>query len=319
MDKQRYRDYLDPPLGTLKLSDITPPMIGRILDDITKAGKSDSTLTNVRSLASSIFARGIEWGLAESNPVSGTKAKPKVHRDRFLHSEELPRFFVSLAEESNETVRDCFLVALLTGARKANVLEMRWSEIRLDEAIWRIPRTKNGTSQNVALALPVVDLLKARKASAVSGAEFVFTGEGESGHLEDPKKGWKRIFDRDELKVLLSLIESVGGAFAPKLNSKTGVEVCESLDARLMRARTVAKGLKLRIDDVRIRDVRIHDLRRTLGSWQAMTGASLPIIGKSLNHMSQQSTAIYARLQLDPVRSSVEKAVAAMHEAGRRE
>lgn len=64
--------------------------------------------------------------------------------------------------------------------------------------------------------------------------------------------------------------------------------------------------------DVRIPDLRIHDLRRTLGSWQAITGASLPIIGKSLNHKSQQATAIYARLDLDPVRMSVEKATAAM-------
>lgn len=49
-----------------------------------------------------------------------------------------------------------------------------------------------------------------------------------------------------------------------------------------------------------------------MGSWQAITGASLPIIGKSLNHKSHQATAIYARLDLDPVRASVEKATEAM-------
>lgn len=53
---------------------------------------------------------------------------------------------------------------------------------------------------------------------------------------------------------------------------------------------------------------RIHDLRRTLGSYQAATGANGYIIGKSLGHRSQQSTAIYARLSLDPVRESVNKA-----------
>jgi integrase len=62
--------------------------------------------------------------------------------------------------------------------------------------------------------------------------------------------------------------------------------------------------------------VTLHDLRRTLGSWQARTGASLAIIGKSLNHKSQQATAIYARLDLDPVRASVNTATAAMLEAG---
>ena len=39
------------------------------------------------------------------------------------------------------------------------------------------------------------------------------------------------------------------------------------------------------------------------------------LIGKSLNHMDPQSTAIYARLDLDPVRESVDRAASAMFEA----
>ncbi len=58
-----------------------------------------------------------------------------------------------------------------------------------------------------------------------------------------------------------------------------------------------------------------HDPSRTPGSWQLRTGASLAIIGKSLNHKSQQATAIHARLDLDPVRQSVNTATAAMFEA----
>lgn len=61
-----------------------------------------------------------------------------------------------------------------------------------------------------------------------------------------------------------------------------------------------------------IENLRIHDLRRTLGSYQAATGANGYIIGKSLGHRSQQSTAIYARLNLDPVRESVNKATELM-------
>jgi integrase len=61
-----------------------------------------------------------------------------------------------------------------------------------------------------------------------------------------------------------------------------------------------------------IAGLRIHDLRRTLGSWQAATGASLPIIGKSLGHKSLSATAVYARLNLDPVRESVNKATDAL-------
>lgn len=59
-------------------------------------------------------------------------------------------------------------------------------------------------------------------------------------------------------------------------------------------------------------NLQIHDLRRTLASWQAITGASLPIIGRTLNHMDQKSTQIYAKLHLDPVRQSMTTAVDAM-------
>ena len=63
-------------------------------------------------------------------------------------------------------------------------------------------------------------------------------------------------------------------------------------------------------------DLRMHDLRRSLGSWQAAGGASLQVIGQSLGHRDPKATAVYSRLQLDPVRASVESAVAAMQLAG---
>jgi len=63
-------------------------------------------------------------------------------------------------------------------------------------------------------------------------------------------------------------------------------------------------------------DIRLHDLRRTLGSFQAAAGANQYIIGKSLGHKSQQATAIYARLDLDPVRESVQVASTAIRNAG---
>lgn len=60
----------------------------------------------------------------------------------------------------------------------------------------------------------------------------------------------------------------------------------------------------------------IHDLRRTLGSYMAITGASLPIIGKALNHKSQDSTEIYGRLANEPVFAALNTAVKAMVETG---
>jgi integrase len=71
------------------------------------------------------------------------------------------------------------------------------------------------------------------------------------------------------------------------------------------------KNMKRAWDRIRvkagIRDVRFHDLRRTVGSWLAGSGESLQLIGKILNHRDVSTTAIYARLNLDPMRQALER------------
>jgi len=79
------------------------------------------------------------------------------------------------------------------------------------------------------------------------------------------------------------------------------------------------KGWERILKRAKIENLRIHDLRRTLGSWQAAEGASLSIIGKSLGHKSVHTTAIYARLNIDPVRASIDTATDAMMKAARGE
>jgi len=61
-----------------------------------------------------------------------------------------------------------------------------------------------------------------------------------------------------------------------------------------------------------IADFRLHDLRRTLGSWMAMSGLSLPAIGRALGHLNPATTAIYARLAVDSVRTGINTATSAM-------
>jgi len=65
-------------------------------------------------------------------------------------------------------------------------------------------------------------------------------------------------------------------------------------------------------DAMKVQDIRIHDLRRTLASYMAISGVGLPIIGKALNHKSQDSTAIYARLDNSSVLDAVNIAAKAM-------
>lgn len=260
-DLDKFETYLKP-LGRKRLHEIKKNHISALHSRIGKEHKV--TANRVLALVSSIFGRAIEYGLYEGiNPCLGIRKFPEKSRDRFLQPEELPRFFKALDKEPNETLRDYILLSLLTGARRSNVLAMRWNELDLEQGTWKIPRTKTGDSQIVTLTLEAVEILKARKKETSS--VFVFPGNGKTGHLVEPKSGWKRILKRAD-----------------------------------------------------IHDLRIHDLRRTFGSWQAITGSSLPIIGKSLNHKNASTTQIYARLNLDPVRESVQRATVAMLKAGNR-
>ena len=235
-------------------------------------GKENGKTTANRTLEllRAIYNKGISWGaFMKQNPAAGIEKFKLQSRDRFIQPDELPRFFSALAEEPNETIRDYVILSLLTGARQANILKMEWKQISFERCEWRIPDTKNGTPQTITLSPEAIEVLRNRKPDEpdisdtnAKPAKFVFPGDGKTGHLVEPKAGWKRIIERAE-----------------------------------------------------IADIRIHDLRRTLGSWQARTGASLAIIGKSLNHKSTSTTAIYARLDLDPVRESVERATSAMMSA----
>lgn len=246
-------------LGKKQLSKVTRGDIAAIH---ARIGKEYPIHANrVLALISTIMGRGIEYGLYEGqNPCLGIRKYPEQSRDRFLNGEELSRFFQALEAEPNGTARDYFLVALLTGARRSNVLSMRWSEVDLANATWRIGLTKNGTPQTVPLVGPVLEILRERWKHTSSF--FIFPGKGSTGHYSNPFKAWARI--------------------------------CK------------AAGID---------GFCIHDLRRTMGSWQAKTGASLSVIGKSLNHKNSSTTSIYARLDLDPVRSAMETATQAMLDA----
>ena len=48
----------------------------------------------------------------------------------------------------------------------------------------------------------------------------------------------------------------------------------------------------------------------------AAQGHGLPLIGKALNHTNPSTTAVYARLDLDPVREALEANAARMLGAG---
>ncbi|MCC8371661.1 MAG: site-specific integrase [Rickettsia endosymbiont of Pseudomimeciton antennatum] len=245
MDRQGKHFY------PMKISTIQKVDIQQAFNNLANVGKY--TANRFLEMLSSIFNKAIEWELLEKNPVFGIKKHKEQSRDRYITKEEMPRFFQALEKEKNQLIKDFILISLYSGVRKNNVLSMRWENISFANKIWYIPNTKNGEPHTMVL-VDEAKILQARKEQINS--EWVFpSNTSSSGHLQEPKKAWKRICQKAGLK-----------------------------------------------------NLRLHDLRRTCGSWMAINGASQYIIGKALNHKDIKSTAIYARLSLDPVREFMEKA-----------
>lgn len=257
-----------------------PAQVRKPAKQVTGQGSANKALETLRAMF--FYAMKPIRGLfAGPNPASGHQKFKQFDRERFIHPDEMPAFFGAVAEETNETMRDAILVKLMVGQRKGNVLAMRWDEVNLDRAEWRVAGafTKNGDNLVVPLTPEVVAIIRNRKEKADLEAaarraskvvkvrlcdQFVFPSErSETGHITDIKSAWRRLMKRAGLPNLVP-----------------------------------------------------HDLRRTFGSWQARNGSSLLIIGKSLAHKDPQATEIYAQLDLDPVRASVEGATASMLEAG---
>ncbi|MEM5296938.1 site-specific integrase [Burkholderia sp. JPY481] len=298
-DEAQYRRYLAAPLGARRASEITDDVLRAWHRRISKT--APAAANQALALVSTVFAKAIEWKLISGeNPAKRVKKNPRVERDRFLSGAELKRFFVAIDGEANPDYRDAFQLALLTGARRGSVLAMQWRDVDLGRGEWRLPTTKNGDSLVLPLVPAAVEILAARERSR----GFVFPSEAsESGHLATVARAWRRLLDRDELAEISARLAEADEAF----DSAAG-----ALAVRLRHARAHAERLGIDVADARLPDLRPHDLRRTGASWQAQLGTSLAIIGRGLGHRSQRSTAIYARLQLDPVRASVERATDAM-------
>jgi len=259
-DADMFRLYAQA-LASIRLARVTRRMVSQLHVELG-AERGHRTANRVLQLLRIVFRKAIEWDCYEGeNPATGVRRFPEYQRERFLLPDELPKFAAALVADAEErgdrTWHDFFWLALYTGARRSNLLSMRWEDIDLEHRTWTIPATRTKTRRvyRVPLSNPARIILEQRREFVPADKPWVFPSWGSSGHVHEPKFAWERIRRRSGLL-----------------------------------------------------DLRIHDLRRTLGSWQAAAGTSLPIIGRSLGHSSPASTAIYARMTDDPVMEAVERA-----------
>lgn len=198
-DEANYRRYLSG-WATRRLSSITRHDVARLHAELQES-HGIYAANRVLALLSTMFNKAGEWGWQGENPCKGVKKFREESRERFLTEAEMPRLLRALAEEPQQDFRDFILLDLLTGARRSNILAMRWDEIDLAGATWRIPRTKGNKPQTVPLVGPAIKILELRHNTATS--EWVFPSPEIAGaHVYEFRKPWARLLERASIEGL---------------------------------------------------------------------------------------------------------------------
>lgn len=187
--------------STWRTSKISPDDVSRLRADLAQScGRTTSN--RVQQLLRAMLNFGAKHGYVDRDHAQALVdrielyAQPK--RTRRLSADEVRRFFAELAAEKNEDFRDFLAVLLFTGARRTNVLAMRWDELDLDARTWEIPagKAKAGEAILIPLSSGALEVLRRRLAVRRHGAEWVFPADSRSGHAEAPKKPWAAFRER---------------------------------------------------------------------------------------------------------------------------
>jgi integrase len=153
------------------------------------------------AVLSKCFALAIRWGMRDDNdnPCKGTTKNKEYQRRRYLKPEELARLVEAMAAHPNQQAVNAIRLLLLTGARRGEILSMRWADLDLGAGLWSKPpsSTKQKEHHEVPLSAPARQLLAGIHDAFIAKRqqlpEYVFPGGGEYGHVMEIKRTWHAI------------------------------------------------------------------------------------------------------------------------------
>ncbi|WP_371224217.1 tyrosine-type recombinase/integrase [Roseovarius sp. 2305UL8-3] len=211
-DVGRIRRHIIPLLGTRRIKDITKPDMNNLMKDII-AGKTRvvmkteklrgkaivrggrGTAIRTMGLLGGIFTYAIEAGIIDQNPTHGLKKPRYKVRDRRLSEAEyrtLGRILKDVQHDSNFGIHaEILRLIALTGCRRGEIINLRWSEVDIEGSCLRLKDSKEGASVR-PVGLPVVDYLEAARLKR--DGTFVFPGQGEDNAVGNFPQSWKKLF-----------------------------------------------------------------------------------------------------------------------------
>ncbi|CAN7435657.1 site-specific integrase [Rhizobium sp. LjRoot30] len=185
--------YIKPVLGSMRGSLVTPADVARLQAAVTRGkadkGNGNRTIAN-RTLAvlSAMFTWASKHGLVQGlNPVKAVERFKENKKDRYLTTTELTALGEALheaettgipyevdstkakskhaaKEQNRRTVYGVHAVAairllLLTGARRREILDLRWTEVDLERGVLFLPDSKTGR-KTIVLSSAAIAILE---------------------------------------------------------------------------------------------------------------------------------------------------------------
>ena len=156
----------------LMISQITTKVIAEYRNMRLKSVKPATVYQDLALLRRMFNVAIKEWEWCKDNPVSrlSFSVGNRNARDRWLTLEEEKML---LEKATNpDWLRSLLMVALHTGMRRGEILDLRWQNVDLLKRLIRIVKSKNGEKRTIPMSNTLVDLFKGMNVRDISGGVF---------------------------------------------------------------------------------------------------------------------------------------------------
>jgi len=183
----------------MDLRTITPLMIERFRKLRLKAGNAKTTCNRYLQLLKRMLNVAIDEGYLEKNPAQKVKLYSEKDnlKERILTEEEEPK----LLDASSEHLKSILTVALNTGLRRGELLNLKWNQIDFKARMLRVEKTKSGKMRHIPINDVLFNELSRLKSENGQNSYIFFNPETGKPYL-DMKTGFKGACRRAGIKGL---------------------------------------------------------------------------------------------------------------------
>lgn len=204
-------DWWKKNLGSYYLVKVTPKEISDCRNQLLSeplnstsngSDKTKSPATVVRYLASLSVVYTVavnEWGWLPSNPTKKVSRPVEPRgRDRFLTDKEREKLLKACEESDNEKIYSLVILALSTGARRNELLTLKWLHVDFKRRVILLEDTKNGERRTIPLVGKAHTVLLSLKDEMLNENEYIFWNKDR--HIPmDIRKPWAKALEEAKI------------------------------------------------------------------------------------------------------------------------